>query len=140
SVAPYLDEADSNLARRGRERTTVARFVAYLRERGVDKRVAFDDRRAYLPMVMAAFPEADLGARIEQERQAEARRAAVDAKFGGKRVMRVLPGLQGRALGELIQRFKASFEDFDAWVLATPEDEIDRRIVAFAAEPPPAEG
>jgi hypothetical protein len=49
--------------------------------------------------------------------------------------MRLLPGLEGKALGELIQRFKASFEDFDAWLLAAPDDEIDRRILAFAAQP-----
>ncbi|MFT3770336.1 MAG: hypothetical protein QM820_33325 [Minicystis sp.] len=133
SVAPYLDETDSNLRRRGRERTTVARFIDYLRERGVDKRPVFADRRSYLPMVMEAFPDADLAGRIERERAAEAQQAEVAAKFSGKRVMRLVPGLEGKALGELIQRFKASFPDFEAWVLATPEDEIDRHIRAFAA-------
>jgi hypothetical protein len=132
SVAPYLDETDSNLRRRGKERTTVARFIAYLRDRGVDKRVAFEDRKSYLPLVTAAFPEADLAAQIERERAAEERQANIDAKFSGKRVMRLVPGLEGKALGELIQRFKASFDDFEGWLLATPEDEIDRRIRAFA--------
>lgn len=132
SVAPYLDETDSNLRRRGRERTTVSSFIAYLRDGGIDKRVAFEARSAYLPLVMKAFPEAHLGAQIERERAAEARQGEIDAKFSGKRVMRLVPGLEGRALGELIQRFKRSFEDFDAWLLATPEDEIDRQIRAFA--------
>jgi hypothetical protein len=132
SVAPYLDDADSNVRRRAPDRTTVARFIAYLTERGVDKRVAFRDRSAYLPEVMAAFPEADLAAQIDRERTAEARQIEIAAKFSGKRVMRVVPGLDGKALGELIRRFKASFEDFEAWALATPEDEIDRRIRAFA--------
>jgi hypothetical protein len=132
SVAPYLDDAGSNLSRRGRDRTTVARFIAYLQERGVDKRVAFEDRGSYLPVVMAAFPEADLGAQIERERAAEARHAEVCARFSGKRVMRLVPGLEGRALGDFIRDFKGSFEDFEGWLLATPEAEIDRRILAFA--------
>jgi hypothetical protein len=132
SVAPYLDETQSNLRRRAQERSTVARFIEHLRAQGIDKRPAFDDRRSYLPAILAAFPEADLGAQIERERAAEARQAQINAKFSGKRVMRLVPGIEGKALGELIVRFKGSFDDFEAWLLATPEEEIDRRIVAFA--------
>jgi hypothetical protein len=133
SVTPYLDAVDSHLRRRAAERTTVSRFIAYLRERGVDKRVAFADRASYLPMVVAAFPEADLPAQIARERAAEARQAEIAAKFSGKRVMRLVPGLEGKALGELMVRFKGSFPDFEAWVLGTPEGEIDAAIRAFAA-------
>ncbi|APR79144.1 Hypothetical protein A7982_04491 [Minicystis rosea] len=134
SVAPYLDQANSNVLKRSHDRSTIARFIAYLRERAVDKRFAFADRASYLPLVMAAFPEADLAVRIEAEREAEARQAVVATKFNGKRVMRLVPGIDGKALGELIRRFKASIPDFEAWVLATPEDEMDRRIRAFAAQ------
>ncbi|WP_437620353.1 hypothetical protein [Sorangium sp. So ce1151] len=136
SVAPYLDDTDSNLRKRGRERTTVARFIAWLGERGIDKRVVLQDRRSYLPEVIAAFPQADLAAKIEAERAAEARAAEIAAKFNGKRVMRLVPGLDGKALGELIRAFKASFADpgaFEAWVLSTPEDEIEAHLRGFAA-------
>jgi len=135
SVAPYLDEPSGPIQRRVQLRPTVARFVEYLRERGIDKRVAYEDRQAYLPMVIAAFPDADLAAQIERERAAEARQGALSARFNGKLVMRLVPGVEGKALGELIVRFKASFEDFDAWVLATPQEDIERAIVAFAASP-----
>jgi hypothetical protein len=133
SVAPYLDETDSNLRKRAEERSTVARFITYLREQGVDKRFVFEDRKSYLPMIFAAFPEANLEAQIERERAAEARQAQIDSKWSGKRVMRLVPGVEGKALGELIQRFKASFDDFEEWILSTPEDEIDRAILAFAS-------
>lgn len=133
SVAPYLDETDSNLRKRAPERSTVTRFIEYLRARGIDKRAAFEDRRSYLPMIIATFPGADLEAQIERERAAEARKAQLDAKWSGKRVMRLLPGLSGKALGELIVRFKASFDDFEGWVLSASEEEIDQRILAFAA-------
>jgi hypothetical protein len=132
SVTPYLDEVDSHLRKRAGERTTVSRFIAWLKEKGVDQRVAFADRATYLPMVIAAFPEADLPGQIAREEEAEARHAELSRKFGGKRVMALVPGLTGKALGELMVRFKESIPDFEAWVLATPEEEIDARIRAFA--------
>jgi hypothetical protein len=132
SVTPYLDEVGSNLARRARERTTVSAFIAYLQEKGVDKRATFDDRRSYLPLILRTFPEARLDEQIERERADEERATALAARFSGKRVMRLLPGLEGKALGEMIQRFRESFDDFDGWLLAATDDEIDRRIVAFA--------
>jgi hypothetical protein len=46
--------------------------------------------------------------------------------------MRLVPGLEGKALGELIVRLKASMPDFEAWVLATPQEEIDATVRAFA--------
>ena len=133
SVAPYLDDVDGPLRKRAAERTTVSRFIAYLREKGVDKRFAFEDRAAYLPLVVATFPEADLPGQIAREQAAEVRQAELARKFSGKRVMRLVPGLEGKALGELMVRFKASFPDFEAWVLGTAEEEIDARIRAFAA-------
>jgi hypothetical protein len=134
SVAPYLDEVGNNLRRRAQERPTVASFIAWLRARGVDKRPAFDDRKSYLPLLVEAFPEADLEAQIARERAAEARQVELSARFSGKRVMRLVPGVEGRALGELIVRFKESFADlaaFEGWLLATPQEEIDRRIQEF---------
>jgi hypothetical protein len=146
SVAPYLD-VRGDLARRVKLRPNVERFVAYLRERGIERRFAgpaehrpaqsaFEERSAYLPQVIAAFPAADLPAQIERERAAEARAVAVAAKFSGKRVMQLVPGLVGEPLGEFIRAFRASFDDFGDWVIATPQDAIDRAIVAAAARRP----
>lgn len=133
SVAPYLDEVTGNLHRQAARRTTVSRFVAWLRAEGVDNRPVFADRAGYLPMVAAAFPEADLPAQIARERDAEARQRALAAKFSGKQVMRLIPGLEGKPLGELIVGFKASKPDFERWVLAAPQEEIDAAIRAFAS-------
>jgi hypothetical protein len=133
SVAPYLDEdTKSNLSRRAAERTTVSRFIAWLRAEGVDQRPAFGDRAGYLPLVTAAFPEADLPGQIAREREAEARHDAFVEKFSGKRVMRLVPGIEGKALGELMVRLKGSVPDFEAWVLETPQEEIDAAIRVVA--------
>jgi hypothetical protein len=131
STAPYLDTDDDGtpaMQRRGRTRTTVARFVEYLRAEGIERRPTFDDRSTYLPQVMAAFPEARLDAQVEGERAAEARQAEVDARFGGKRVMALVPGLEGKALGEVIRAVRAEHADFESWVLETPQAEIDARV------------
>ena len=133
SVAPYLDETSSNLQKRAADRTTVTRFIAYLRECNVDKRPEFRERVSYLDDVIAAFPRADLGTKIQREREAEARSIMIAKKFNGKHVMRLLPGLDGEKLGALIRQFKASIHDFEGWVLHADEAEVDARILAFAA-------
>lgn len=133
SVAPYLDDQTSNLQKRIGDRTTVARFVAYLQDNGIEKRAEFRDRKDYLEDVARAFPKAFLLERIQAAKEAEARSIVVANKFNGKRVMRLLPHLEGERLGILIRHFKASFDNFDEWVLTTDEKEIDARIIAFAA-------
>lgn len=133
TVAPYLDETTSNLQKRVADRTTVARFVEYLRARGIEKRTELEDRRSYLDQVIHAFPRANLAEKIAQERKSEARNLAITKKFNGKRVMRLIPGLEGEQLGTLIRSFKASAADFEEWVLRTDENDIDARILEFAA-------
>jgi hypothetical protein len=132
SVAPYLDEDAGPILRRTRDRPTIARFVAWLGERGVTARPALADRATYLPQIAAAFPEADLPAQIAVEREREARVAAIAARFNGRLVMELRPELAGKALGEFIVAFKHSVPDFEAFVLATPADELARLIRAFA--------
>ncbi len=79
-------------------------------------------------MVIAAFPEARLGEQIAREQAAEARQVAIDAKTSGKHVMALVPGQEGKALGEVIRGRRVAEADFEAWVLATPQREIDARI------------
>jgi hypothetical protein len=128
SVAPYLDAEIS------KPRPTIERFVAWLRERGMTQRPAFGDKASYLPQVIAAFPEADLAAQLAVEHAKEARAIALRAKWSGKLVMQLRPELQGAALGEFIQAFRASLggpEAFEAWVLGASDDDIAARIRAF---------
>ncbi|HEX7899887.1 MAG TPA: hypothetical protein VF950_19110 [Planctomycetota bacterium] len=130
SVAPYLDDPAGPIGVR-RDRPTIAKFVAFLRERRIDARPVFEDKASYVPLVSAAFPEAGLEAMIAAERLKEARAAEVSAKFNGKLVMRLRPELTGRALGEFIVAFKTSIPDFETFVLQSSSEEIERRIAAF---------
>ena len=139
SVAPYLDDrVRSTLARRIDDRPTIVQFVAFLRDRGIDRRPELADKASYADTIAAAFPEADLPGQLAAERDREARAVTAAAKFSGKLVMRLRPELTGKALGELIVAFKRSVapdgDGFEAWVLATPADEIERRLAAFTLD------
>jgi hypothetical protein len=132
SVAPY-DESAGAMARRVAHRPTIGRFVEYLHERGIAARPELAERTSYVPQIARAFPEARLDEQIARERAAEERARAIAAKFSGALVMKWCPHLEGRALGELIRALRAAIPEFDDWVLATPSDEIERRVVAFSA-------
>lgn len=132
SVAPYLDEVKGDLAKRAEVRPNVARFITWLRDNGVTKRVEYLDRKAYLPMVVAAFPRADLPAQIAREQALEARAKDLSRAFNGKKVMALAPHLRGEPLGEFIRAFKASIPDFETWLLSTPQEEVDAKIAEAA--------
>jgi hypothetical protein len=133
SVAPYLDDPTGagTIGSRS-DRPTIARFVEWLRERGITARPAFADRTAYVEAIIAAFPEARLADQLAAERAKEARAKELAARFNGTLVMRLRPELAGKALGEFIVAFKRSVDDFDAFVLATTADELAQRIREFA--------
>jgi hypothetical protein len=134
SVAPYLDDLDGTMERRSRRRSGIASFIAFLKARGIEARPEFADRMSYLPQILAAFPEAGLAARIALERDKEERAAAMATRFSGKLVMRLRPELTGKALGEFIVAFKASVADFEAFLLASTPEEVERRMLAFPWE------
>ena len=110
SVAPYLD-GDKAIERRTALRTTMARFVQWLEETGADQRPTFlADRSGYAPRIDLAFPEAGLTHWLNAERAREAEAVALRAKFSGD-LVRTWTGLQGRALGEFIRRFRSQYGD-----------------------------
>jgi hypothetical protein len=128
SVAPYL-QLEGSLEKRSRDRTTVQKFIEYLQTNTIQNRPEFLERHQYLPLICAAFPEANLESRIEHEQQLEARAVQFAEKFNGQLVMRLRPELQDRALGEFIQSFRASVTDFETFVLESDPTEIERRIL-----------
>jgi hypothetical protein len=129
SVVPYLDEPSGTMGKRTRDRPTVARFIDYLRERGITARPALGDRKQYVPAITAAFPEAHLDDQIAHELAREQRAIAIASKFSGDLVRRLRPDLDGKALGAFIVAFKRSVDDFEAFVLASSPEEIEQRIL-----------
>ncbi|MFT5687042.1 MAG: hypothetical protein ACI8RZ_007999 [Myxococcota bacterium] len=129
SVEPYRDPSRTTRAR-VKNRPTIRRFLEWLDEESIDKRIDYPPREDWLPRIIAAFPEAGLPEIIAEEQAREVRVAAVKARFGGKRVMLLIPGLSGQQLGEFIKTFKDGFADFEVEVSQLDPAEVDRRVLA----------
>ena len=131
SVVPYLDDLSGTLEKRVKERPGLQKFVSWLQERGISQRPHFGERQSYLGMVAAAFPEAWLEEQIALERQKEVQARDFAAKFSSNLVMRLLPELEGRALGAFIVALKASVPHFQNFVLETDQNALERYILEF---------
>ncbi|MBC7647061.1 MAG: hypothetical protein H7095_08100 [Pseudopedobacter sp.] len=132
SVAPYLDDLSGSLERRMKDRPTIQKFISWLEQKGVSQRPHFEERKGYLPLVIATFPEARLEQQIALERKKEAQAWDFANKFSGNLVMRLLPELKGKALGEFIVALKASVPHFQNFVLETEQDALEWYILEFS--------
>ncbi|MDG1480387.1 MAG: hypothetical protein P8R54_12390 [Myxococcota bacterium] len=129
SVAPYRDPSRTTRTR-ARQRPTIRRFLEWLDEEGIDTRVDYPPREACLPHIIAAFPEAGLPEILAAEAVRERQVAAVKERFGGKRVMQLIPGLSGPQLGAFIKTFREGFADFESEISSLAPAEVDRRVLA----------
>jgi hypothetical protein len=131
SVNPYLNKSTS-LEKRAKERTTIQEFLAYLEEQGITKEYQYlENRDNYLPWIAEQFPAANLLDRILVQQQLDERSMAVKAKFNGDRLMTLLPGLSGKALGAFIVKLKEQIPNFEEYILTEEQEKIDRMIVEY---------
>jgi len=133
SVAPYLDgDRDRTTQRRARQRRTMARFIEWLEQEGIDQRPTYlPQPHAYVPRIAAAFPAAGLPEALEREREAEARVLALREKFSGEKVG-AWTGLGGKELGGFMQRFRQACSQQE--LLAMTPEQIKARVLAFPRE------
>lgn len=88
-----------------------------------------EDKAAWLPRIAEYFPHFQV--EYDQAAADLAELRAVKAKFNGEWVSQ-LTGLQGKELGELMRRFKESFESPEAqraFVLESSVDELEKRVL-----------
>lgn len=131
SVEPYRGEHSRTLRKRAKARPTIQKFLAWLDAEAIEKTCDYGEKTSHIERIAEAFPEAELRGQLEKERVREAQAMELKRKFSGKRVMALIPGLEGKALGAFIQAFKASFDDFEAEIVAMSSDEVDARIRAL---------
>ena len=129
SVAPYRDP-NRIMRARVKNRPTIQRFLVWLDEQGIDQICDYPPKEDWIPRFVEAFPEAGLLDIIAEEKAREVRVEAVKQRFGGKRVMQLIPELSGQRLGEFIRTFKDGFEDFEVEVSTMDPAEVDRRVLA----------
>lgn len=130
-----LENRDSDSRRRDSKRKTYVEFLAWCEaNRGVITNARdIPSRDAIIPIISERFPDFvnELNAVNDYHDRCELARL----KFSGKRVMELTGIEEGAVLGDWLQRFRHSLGcgrlEFMAWVVNTPQDEIDRQIIAF---------
>jgi hypothetical protein len=131
--------------KRRRRRRTIAAFIDWLNERGMDRR----ETPPALPWLEQVYALDDLErfnepntleTWLEQVRADEVRAQKVAAKFNGRLVMELVPGLEGKRLGEFMTRMKAvqyltvGRIGFSEWVLSASPTDIETAILRAAEQ------
>lgn len=132
SVEPYLNPSKT-LENRAQERTTMAKFFAYVKENKITKAYPYlENRDDYIPWIAESFPAARLIEKIAAEKELERQTNHIREKFNGQLLMRLRPDLEGKKLGEFIIGFKRQFSDFDGFILKSSPAEINEAIIEFS--------
>ena len=131
SVKPY-QKLSKSLEKRLRERPTIQAFINYLEENKIDKVYDFyEDQDAYIPLIAQHFPTANLETAIEKERKREAFVQVIREKYNGRLIMALFPSLKNKALGQFMEAFKQSFDDFETQIHALTAKEIEQKLQTF---------
>ena len=131
SVEPYLERSTA-LNNRIKNRPTIQKFIEYIEKNNVTKTYKYLENRAeYIPLIDRSFPKANLVESIQREKIEEEITKQIIAKFSGKLVMKLIPKLQAKELGEFIVSFKNQFEDFQKFILENSQEKIDRQILDY---------
>ncbi|EAY29560.1 hypothetical protein [Microscilla marina] len=130
SVKPYI-EMSNKMEKRAKERPTIQAFLEYLEAQHIDKTYDFDEKDAYLSVIEAYFPEADLLAHIANEKEREKYVLAIKAKYNGRLIMELFPTLKGKALGDFMKAFQAQWQDYEKALYAMTPEEIVDHLKAF---------
>lgn len=121
-----------NVRKRATERPDFNAFLDYLTVHNVQKNYPFErEKEIYIPMIDAAFPEANLKTKYEQHCKLQPKLKIISEKFNGKIVMNLI-SLDGKELGQFIDAFKKSKgNEFDDFIYNSSQELIDFSIKGF---------
>jgi hypothetical protein len=101
--------------KRNKKRPSYHAFLKYLEDNCIDTKYELFhvgiDKKSYLPVIDAYFPEADLVNKLRELDAKDSEDKVIATKFNGDMVMTWLPDLIGKKLGAAIGDFKGSFID-----------------------------
>lgn len=126
-----LENRNATSRIRDRKRFTYTEFLKWCEARPNLPRFDYPEHKeAWLPRINEHFPQ--FGQAYEQAMADLARQKAAKARFNGEYVAQ-LTGLEGKALGALMARFKDSFTSMDErldFVLSCSPEELATRVLA----------
>jgi len=117
--------------KRNRKRATYQEFLAYLKSNNISKSFNFKNKEEYLEIIQEYFHEVGLKNKIEELNQLDNKRQQVSKKFNGNIIMNEHTWLKGKELGEVMNKFKSNFNDFDEYVLNNNTEKIMEDFDSF---------
>jgi len=117
--------------KRNRKRATYQEFLTYLKTNNIKKSFDFKSKEEYLERINEYFPEVGLPDEIEKLNKLDNKRQAVSKKFNGNIIMNHYDWLKGKELGEVMNKFRSDYKDFDEYVLNNNTEKIMKDFDSF---------
>ena len=119
--------------KRNRKRKSYHEFLKYIETFEIESQYHFpENKNLYLPIIDNYFPEANFLKKIEELDKKDKINRQVSEKFNGKLIMKWIPGLKGKELGNMITNFKKELGDnYKNYILETPQEEIKKQFIKF---------
>ena len=110
--------------KRNRKRGSYHLFLNYIKDNGINTKFIFEeDKDKYIETIDRCFPEAMLEHELVMLRRKDLRDFYLAERFNGEIVMKWLPELKGKELGQAIGKFKDYLGDtYETVVSAASED------------------
>lgn len=126
-----MDNLKSIDKKRNRKRGSYHVFLQYIKDNNINIRYPFNkNKETYLPMIHAAFPEAELLKKLGELEKKDTQNKILSQKFNGDIVMSWLPNLMGRELGAAITKFKHDLGDeYEEFILNSNFNNIRERFM-----------
>lgn len=125
------DQLNHTNRTRNRKRKNYAGFLEYLEINNIKKEYYFEENKdIYLSKIDEFFPESSLLSTLDRVREEFKKRKDLSNKFNGEIIMNLI-GLKGKELGQFIDKFKKSKENWFQYLENTPEFIIQSDILNF---------
>jgi hypothetical protein len=118
------DNMNSIDRKRNRKRSSYQKFLEYLIENNITKTYEFKEKVDYIDEIDKYFPEARLKEQIQELQKIDDENESIYNKFNGKLIMELYPELKDKELGDMMNKFRDSFDDFRIYALEHSSDEI----------------
>lgn len=111
--------------KRNKKRKSYQEFLKYIDDNNIDKSFDFKrDKSEYIDFIDENFPKIKIKEKIKNFEKIDSENQELNSKFNGRIIMVCFPDLRDKALGDAINGFRDSFDDFRTYGLDHTSDEI----------------
>jgi hypothetical protein len=111
--------------KRNRKRKSYHEFLEYIENFGIENKHIFRNKLYYPQFINEYFPEAKLFDNLERLEARNVINKELSGKLNGRLIMEWIPGLEGKALGDVIREFKTFHgSKYEETVLGQSSEEL----------------